>query len=247
MGQKTAAAGRRRPVLQPAIPKLDRLLASFSGGKDSMLAVQRAREAGLEVRWLLAMLEETGQRLRSHGVPLALMQAQADALGLELVTAAASWDDYQATFVAQLQAMAARGAQAAVFGDIDLQAHRDWEEKVCAQAGLQAHLPLWGQPRRALVDAFLAQGWRARVVCVDSRFLHDGFAGREFDADFVASLPAGVDACGENGEFHTFVFDGPAFAHPVAHRVTGVRAWTSPARFGAVRYCFAELELAHAA
>jgi len=222
-------------------------LASFSGGKDSLLAVQSARANGLEVRWLLAMLEETGQRLRSHGVPLALMQAQADALGMELVTAAASWDSYQAVFVAQLRALAARGAQAAVFGDIDLQAHRDWEEQVCAQAGLRAHLPLWGQPRRALVDAFLAQGWRARVVCVDSRHLDDAFCGREFDANFVASLPPGVDACGENGEFHTFVFDGPAFSRAVDHRVTGLTPWTAPARFGAVRYCFAELELAHGA
>ncbi|MGC8808310.1 MAG: diphthine--ammonia ligase [Thiomonas sp.] len=222
-------------------------LASFSGGKDAMLAVQRARAQGLEVRWLLAMLEETGARLRSHGVPLALLQAQADALGLELLTAAASWDDYQAVFVAQLQALAARGAQAAVFGDIDLQPHREWEEQVCAQAGLRALLPLWGEPRRALVDAFLAQGWRARVVCTDSRHLDDAFCGREFDADFVASLPAGVDACGENGEFHTFVFDGPAFARPVAHRVAGLRAWTAPARFGAVRYCFADLEPADAA
>jgi uncharacterized protein (TIGR00290 family) len=227
---------------------LNRLaLASFSGGKDAMLAVHRARAQGLEVRWLLAMLEETGARLRSHGVPLAPLQAQADALGLELVAAAASWDDYQAVFVAQLQALAARGAQAAVFGDIDLQPHREWEERVCAQAGLQAHLPLWGEPRRALVDAFLAQGWRARVVCVDSRYLDDAFCGREFDADFIASLPAGVDACGENGEFHTFVFDGPGFSRPVAHRLAGLRAWTAPARFGAVRYCFADLEPADAA
>jgi len=222
-------------------------LASFSGGKDSMLAVQRARESGLEVRWLLAMLEETGQRLRSHGVPLALMQAQADALGLELVTAAASWDNYQARFVAQLQALAARGAQVAVFGDIDLQAHRDWEEQVCAQAGLQACLPLWGQARLALVDEFLAQGWHARVVCVDSRFLDDAYCGREFDAEFIASLPEGIDACGENGEFHTFVFDGPAFSRPVEHRVTGLTPWTAPARFGAVRYCFANLDLPYAA
>ena len=229
----------------PAVGTL--ALASFSGGKDSMLAVQRARAAGVQVCWLLAMLEEGGQRLRSHGVPLALLQAQADALGLELVTAAASWDNYQEVFVAQLRALAARGAQAAVFGDIDLQAHRDWEEQVCAQAGLQAQLPLWGQARRALVDAFVAQGWRARVVCVDSRHLDDAFCGREFDADFIASLPAGVDVCGENGEFHTFVFDGPAFAHAVAHRVSGVRAWTAPARFGAVRYCFADLDLPHAA
>jgi len=222
-------------------------LASFSGGKDSMLAVHRARAAGLEVRWLLAMLEQSGQRLRSHGVPLALAQAQADALGIELVTAAASWDDYEAVFVAQLQALAARGAQVAVFGDIDLQPHRDWEERVCARAGLRACLPLWGSDRRALVDTFFAQGWRARVVCVDSRWLDDRFCGREFDAAFVASLPPGVDACGENGEFHTFVYDGPAFSHPVAHHVSGCTPWTAPPRLGGLRYGFATLEPGDAA
>ena len=217
-------------------------LASFSGGKDSMLALHRARAAGAAVRWLLAMLEEDGLRLRSHGVPLALLQAQADALGLELVTAAASWDGYQAAFVSCLAQLAARGARTAVFGDIDLQPHRDWEEQVCAQVGIAPLLPLWAQQRIDLAREFLDLGFAARVVCVDSRRLADDYCGRLFDADFIASLPPGVDACGENGEFHTFVFDGPGFSRPVRHRVRGLVPWTSPQRFGAVRYVFAELE-----
>ena len=100
--------------------------------------------------------------------------------------------------------------------------HRDWEEKVCASAGLVAELPLWQQDRRALVDELLALGYRARVVCVDARVLDASFCGREFDARFLADLPAGVDACGENGEFHTFVFDGPRFVRPVAHELVQV-------------------------
>jgi uncharacterized protein (TIGR00290 family) len=122
-------------------------------------------------------------------------------------------------FVAQLREFAAQGFTQGLFGDIDLQPHRDWEEKVCAAAGLQAVLPLWHEPRRALVDELLAFGYRARVVCVDARFLDASFCGREFDAAFIADLPDGVDACGENGEFHTFVFDGPRLARPVAHEL----------------------------
>jgi len=200
-----------------------RAFFSWSGGKDSMLALHRALEAGVRVEALLAMFDESGKRSRSHALPPALMQAQADALGIPLVMRNAGWSDYEGVFVAQLREFAAQGLTHGVFGDIDLQAHRDWEEKVCAAAGLSALLPLWQQPRRALVDELLALGYRARVVCVDGHFLDASFCAREFDAAFIADLPPGVDACGENGEFHTFVFDGPRFSRGVAHEVAAVR------------------------
>jgi uncharacterized protein (TIGR00290 family) len=199
-----------------------RSVFSWSGGKDSMLALHRALAAGHRVEALLAMFDETGERSRSHALPPALLQAQADALGIPLVTRRASWQDYEAQFIDQLRAFAAQGITHGLFGDIDLQPHRDWEEKVCAAAGLVAGLPLWHEPRRALVDELLAAGYRARVVTVDARFLDASFCGREFDAAFLADLPEGVDACGENGEFHTFVFDGPRFAHPVPHTLVAV-------------------------
>jgi uncharacterized protein (TIGR00290 family) len=195
---------------------------SWSGGKDSMLALHRALAAGHEVRALLAMFDESGQRSRSHAISPVLMQAQADALGIPLVMRRAGWADYEAVFVDQLQAFARQGIATGLFGDIDLQPHRDWEEQVCARAGLRAELPLWGEPRLALVDELLALGYRARVVCVDARVLDRSFCGRAFDAAFLADLPPGVDACGENGEFHTFVFDGPRFAHAVPHRLAAV-------------------------
>lgn len=192
---------------------------SWSGGKDSMLALHRALAGGHEVQALLAMFDESGERSRSHALPPSLMQAQADALGLPLVMRQASWTSYEAVFIEQLRAFAAAGVTHGLFGDIDLQPHRDWEEKVCAAAGIEAVLPLWHEPRRTLVDELLALGYRARVVCVDARFLDASFCGREFDAAFIADLPAGVDACGENGEFHTFVFDGPRFHRPVPHEL----------------------------
>lgn len=187
-----------------------------------MLALHRALATGVRVEALLAMYDETGERSRSHAISRELMQAQADALGIPLVMRSASWADYESVFIDQLKQFAAQGLTHGVFGDIDLQAHRDWEEKVCAAAGLQVLLPLWQQDRRALAEAVLNSGFRARVVCVDARWLDASFCGVEYDATFLARLPAGVDACGENGEFHTFVFDGPRFAHTVPHCVAAV-------------------------
>lgn len=216
-------------------------LCSFSGGKDSCLALWRARKLGIDVRTLLVMFEESGERSRSHSIPLPLIQLQAQALGLDLVVRNASWKTYETVFTETLRQLRTSGHEQAVFGDIDLQAHRDWEERVCAAAGIEAVLPLWLQDRRALADEVLAVGFRAVVVCTDSRYLGDEFCGRQYDAQFIADLPAGVDACGENGEFHTFVYDGPCFQHAVPYSIDGFDDYTAPAEYGGVRYRFARL------
>ncbi len=213
-------------------------MVSFSGGKDSCLALWRARQAGLDVRAVINVLEETGERNRSHGVPRDLLEVQARALEVELLAPIASWRDYEERFVQTLESLRARGFEVAVFGDIDLQAHRDWEEKVCARAGLKCYLPLWHEPRLELAHEVLRLGFRAVVVCVDSRFLDDRFCGRLYDERFIADLPASVDACGENGEFHTFVFDGPGFRVPVRYELAGTEAYTAPSELGGGRYCF---------
>lgn len=216
-------------------------LCSFSGGKDSCLALWRAQQRGIEVRSLLVMFEEHGARSRSHGLPAPLLARQARALQLDLDIRRAAWTDYEAVFAQALRDYVARGFATTIFGDIDLQAHRDWEEKVCAAAGIAALLPLWGESREALAREILAAGFRAVVTCVDSRFLSDEFCGREYDAQFIADLPAGVDVCGENGEFHTFVFAGPNFTAPVAFTIKGFETYTAPQRFGGARYVFAQL------
>src|SRR5687768_10391078 len=116
---------------------------SFSGGKDSCLALWRARQQGYDVRTLLIMLEESGERNRSHGVGRELLQAQADALEMELTMPAASWIDYEKQFTQAIAELAKRGYGTGIFGDIDLLPHREWEERVCKSAGVQAYLPLW--------------------------------------------------------------------------------------------------------
>jgi len=218
-----------------------RAVCSFSGGKDSCLALWRGLQQGLDVRTLLVMFEESGERSRSHAIPLPLVERQAQALGLELMVRNASWRDYETIFTDALRQLRAAGHELAVFGDIDLQPHRDWEEKVCANAGMTPVLPLWQIERRRLAAEVLASGFRAVVVCTDSRHLDASFCGRLYDDRFLADLPAGVDSCGENGEFHTFVYDGPCFRHPVDYRIDGFDDYTAPAEFGGVSYRFARL------
>lgn len=217
-------------------------VCSFSGGKDSCLALRRAQQAGdLDVRVLLVMFDESGERSRSHALPPAIVARQAESLGLQLLTRSASWKTYESVFVEALKELRASGYEVAVFGDIDLEAHRAWEEKVCAAAGMTARLPLWQVDRAALVKEVLDAGFRARVVCVDSRYLSDDFCGREYDAAFIRDLPPGVDACGENGEFHTLVYDGPIFSRPVPFEIDGFEDVVTAPEYGGVRYRFARL------
>jgi uncharacterized protein (TIGR00290 family) len=217
---------------------------SWSGGKDCCLALHRARAAGHDIRHLLTVLDETGERSRSHGVPADVMRAQAEALGLPLLAPAASWSDYERVFVDALGQLREAGVRDVVFGDIDLAPHREWEEKVCARAGVAARLPLWGEDRRALAEEVLRLGFRAVVVSADDRWLPAGFCGRPYDRAFLADLPASVDPCGENGEFHTFVVDGPPFRAPVPVVVAAIESRSVP--FGGQDYLYHFARLAHA-
>lgn len=220
-----------------------RAFVSWSGGKDSALALHHARERSVDVVALLTMLEETGARSRSHAVPLDVIQAQADAMGVRLVTACASWRDYESVFVATLKSLHAEGITHGVFGDIDLQAHRDWEEKVCAAADIVPLLPLWQRARSEVVEAVLQLDIRAKVVCVNGRWLDESFCGRDYDRTFVESLPRGVDACGENGEFHSFVYAGPMFRQPLRVRVARKHRYVAPPEHGGDTFYFAEMAL----
>ena len=193
-----------------------RFFCSWSGGKDAYLAFARAVAAGGRPRALVCMLHEDGDRSRGHGLPVALLEAQAEALGIPLVTRATTWDDYEATYVSVLHELRAQGVEAGVFGDIDLEGHRVWVEGVCEVADLSCHLPLWQEPRRRLIGELLEGGVRATVVAVDAAKLDASFLGCELTAELVAELEAAdADACGEEGEYHTMVTAAPLFSAPV--------------------------------
>lgn len=192
---------------------------SWSGGKDSCLALFRAVRQGGVARRLLTMLTDDGLRSRSHGLPPAVLAAQAAALNLPLLTGCADWDDYEAVFLARLAELRAAGLADGIFGDIDLEPHRQWVERVCGCREIRAHLPLWQEPRRDLLGEFIGAGFTATIVAVSDARLPVSFLGRELDWATVADLEAaGVDACGEEGEFHTVVTNGPLFSAPLSLR-----------------------------
>lgn len=215
-----------------------RSIASWSGGKDSCLAVWRCQQAGLEIGHLLTALDETGLKTRSHGVTKELILAQGVSLGMNNHFICATWQNYEELFIEKLKYLHEQGVDQAIFGDIDLIAHREWEEKVCQEADLTALLPLWNEDRLAMVHEFLDAGFKARVVCVDGRYLDDSFVGVEFDHYYLKHLPAEIDACGENGEFHTFVYDGPNFQTTVNWKSLGKHTFRSPKEYGESLFYF---------
>ena len=195
---------------------------SWSAGKDSCLAWRRAVQAAADVRTFLTMCDPDGTS-KSHALPPALVEAQAHAAGVDWWPVRVPHGGYAAAFDAALQALQRSGHGQVVFGDIDLQAHRDWLEPACARAGLQALFPLWGTPRPVLAQQVIDSGIRARLVCVDTRWLDESFSGADYDSALLQRLPAGVCPCGEGGEFHTFVWDAPGFAAPLAVERAPVR------------------------
>jgi uncharacterized protein (TIGR00290 family) len=198
-----------------AVPDLDGtpVYCSWSGGKDSTLALHEAILAGADPRFLVSMLTEDCTRSRSHGLRRELLAAQAAAVGIPIRFGTATWAGYREEFVRVVgEGVAATGARLGVFGDIDLDEHREWEEGVCAELGTEAVLPLWHRDRRAVTDQLLAAGFEAMIVAVRDGVLPPSLLGRTLDAEVLAEIEAaGADACGENGEFHTFVVDGPIF------------------------------------
>ena len=221
-----------------------RCAIGWSAGKDSWLALTRAREQGLAVATFVTMCDEDGTS-KSHALPADLVDAQVRALGGMSLSVRVPPGEYAARFDACLRELAASGHTHMIFGDIDLQAHRDWLAPACEHAGLVALFPLWGEPRAALARELVARGVRARVVCVDTRWLDASFCGTDYDADFLARLPPGVCPCGEDGEFHTFVTGGPGFAAPLRVADGGQRRVASQPPFTPTEFVFQALALVH--
>ncbi|MCS7101517.1 MAG: adenosine nucleotide hydrolase [Burkholderiaceae bacterium] len=215
-----------------------RAAISWSGGKDSALALLRAREQGWQVCTFVTACH--GERPQSHALPPAWFQRQVAALGGRWLPFDATAGGYEAAFTQVLAALAADGHAAMIFGDIDLAAHRDWIEPRVRKAGLAALFPLWGMPRAQLADEVLARGIQARVITVDLARLPASFCGRAYDRRFLAELPPGVCPCGEDGEFHTAVEWMPGMQESVPVAVCGVieeptQPPLSPGRLARVR------------
>ncbi|HFE9912417.1 TPA: diphthine--ammonia ligase [Acinetobacter baumannii] len=187
-------------------------IVSFSGGKDSSLALYHAMQTG-NVIGLIVMLEEQGQRSRSHAMPLDIIRAQAQAIGLPVFMASSSWNDYENKFINLLNEAKQKGAEVLVTGDLDMPKHGCWHDSVTQTVGLKLGMPLWLRPHREVVEEFIQLGFQSVVVTVNLKLgMKVEDLGQVLSLEYIQKLEnRGIDPCGEGGEFHTTVIDGPIF------------------------------------
>ncbi|GGE93485.1 diphthine--ammonia ligase [Hymenobacter cavernae] len=196
-------------------------LMNWSGGKDSALALYHIlQDPHYAVAQLLTSVNAHHQRVSMHGVRVSLLEMQAQRIGLPLIQLALpempAMDDYERLMTATLAPLQQQGITHAIFGDIFLEDLRTYREQQLAKLGMQAVFPLWQRPGADILREYLDLGFQAVVVCVNEQHLDASFCGRLLDHDFLRDLPSGVDPCGENGEYHSFVFDAPYFSAPIA-------------------------------
>lgn len=213
------------------------VLFAWSGGKDSALALHTVQQAGeYEVAALLTTVTEGYERVSIHGVRRELLAAQANALGYPLevvyIPQKSSNEVYEQRMLRGLERYKAQGLTRNVFGDIFLEDVRAYREEKLCQVGMSGVFPLWGQQTSGLAERFINEGFKAVLTCVDTQALDGEFAGREYDRALLEDLPETVDPCGENGEFHTFVYAGP-----ILKRDLRIRRGERVLREGRFRYC----------
>ena len=199
------------------------ILFCWSGGKDSAMALHALlQRRDIQIAALLTTVTEGFERISMHGVRRNLLERQAHSIGLPLhevrIPPQCVNPVYEARMEAALRISLKKGVRKVAFGDIFLEDLRAYREKNLARLGMTAIFPIWKRDTRELIRSFHASGFRAVAVCVDPKILAPSFAGRELDESFFRDLPPHADPCGENGEFHTFVFDGPIFHSPISVR-----------------------------
>ena len=198
----------------------EKVVVAWSGGKDSALALYEILKTNrYEVLELLTTVTQDYDRISIHGVRRVLLEQQARSLGFPLekmfVSKGVSDAEYESILLKSLNGHRTNGVFSVVFGDIFLEDVRKYREGILSKVGMKGIFPLWKRDTRQLARAFVDLGFKAVITCVDSKSLGKDFVGREFDRQFLADLPFNVDPCGENGEFHSFVYDGPIFSERI--------------------------------
>ena len=208
----------------------EKVLFTWSGGKDSALALYEIQmQGGYEVSALLTIVTEGCERISMHGVRGILLERQAESIGLPVekihIAGSVSNQEYRAKMRDSLLKYRGQGVFSVAFGDVSLDEVRKYREENLAKIGMRAIFPLWKRDSIELAQTFIALGFRSVITCVDSAVLDGRFAGRDFDEQFIRDLPPEVDPCGENGEFHSFVYDGPIFDKRISHRKRRIILW----------------------
>jgi uncharacterized protein (TIGR00290 family) len=200
---------------------MQKVVVAWSGGKDSALALYETQKEGFEISALLTTVTEKYNRISMHGVRQALLVRQGYALGIPLtkifIPPEPSNDVYESRMASTLETYAKQGVTTVVFGDVYLEDIRAYRENQLSKMGMKAAFPLWQKPSLDLALRFIELGFKAIITCVDSNALDGSFAGRLFDEKFLSELPSTVDPCGENGEFHSFVYNGPNFMERILY------------------------------
>lgn len=194
----------------------DKFFCSWSGGKDSSLALYRAIKAGGTPICLLTMMIETGDRSRSHGIPKAVLEEQARCMGIPIRFCSTSWQLYTENFLRELSFFRDLEIQRGVFGDIDIENHRQWVENTCNAEKIIPWLPLWQEERTILLNELIDAGFRAEIVAVKDGVLSPYYLGKTLNEEILEEFKVlGIDLCGEKGEYHTIITDGPIFKQPL--------------------------------
>lgn len=199
---------------------MTRAYFNWSGGKDSALALWKIlQDKKIRIEYLLTSINSFHNRISMHGVRRELLEAQVAALNIPLTTIELpeqpSMSDYEAAMIQKLNWLRNQGITHSIFGDIFLEDLKKYREEKLATAGIECIFPIWKRDTKELMREFIAAGFKAIIVCINEKFLEKSFCGRIIDNDFCNDLPAAVDICGENGEFHSFVYDGPIFNKPI--------------------------------
>ena len=200
--------------------KAIKALFNWSSGKDSALALYKIQQnPDYKIDYLLTSVNQQFQRISMHGIRVELLEAQAKSIGLPLkimqIPEMPTMEVYENVMIETLTELKNQGITKSVFGDIFLEDLRKYRENQLSKLGFEGVFPLWNVPTKELIQEFLSLGFKTIVVCVNERYLDQSFVGRVIDSDFINDLPENVDVCGENGEFHTFTFDGPIFSERI--------------------------------
>ncbi len=200
-----------------------KFFSSWSGGKDAALAFLKAKNAGYQPSKLFTALDKCGEKTRAHGFGQEIIEAQSVLMDIDSVRVDAGWGKYESKLLKFMMEAKEENIDYGVFGDIDLVAHREWIENVCLKAGIKPLFPLWGIKRADVVKEFVSSGFKAMIVACKKELKEYNILGREFDNEFISEMmELGIDPAGENGEFHTIVYDGPIFTEKLNIKQTGI-------------------------
>ena len=187
-------------------------IMSWSGGKDSCLACYKAILSGYDISYLVNFISKEYKRVSFHGTEAKLIQLQAEAVSIPLLQKETTNDGYEQEFKEAIRSLIPNGIKGMVFGDTAIQENKDWVERVCGESGIEAIEPLWGKNPKEIISDLINTGFKAIIVCGQSKFIDEEWIGRQVDKNFVEYLKdRNIDICGENGEYHTLVIDGPTF------------------------------------